>query len=127
MKAINQLAELQQRLVVSDTEMSALVKELGLDDSKNGENGADTDETKKAKKRKRSESDDDEDDDEDSENENDDDDEEIFSDTDEEMKADEAKRAKKSKKVANFTFTDLNPNEFEEYLSKFNREFQKYR
>lgn len=143
-KAINQLAELQQRLVVSDPEMNALVKELGLDSKQQAgnkaENGADVSETNKNNKRKRSTSDDDEeedDDDDDDEDKDDDedekddqddeDDEEIFSDTDEEMKADEAKKAKRSKRLANFAFSALGPDQLEEYLAKFNREYQKYR
>lgn len=102
--------------------MSALVKELGLNTSKADENGhVDSNNTNK---RKRSTSDDD--DIEDSED-DDDDDEEIFSDTDEEMKANEAKQAKKLKKAAGFVFTELKPDQFEEYLAKFNREYLKYR
>lgn len=85
------------------------------------------------KKRKRS-SDDEEDDkeagDEDDED-DDDDDEEIYSDTDEELRANELKKAKKlknqHKKMSNFTFTPIEPAQLENYLSKFNQEFQKYR
>ena len=57
----------------------------------------------------------------------DDEDEEIFSDTDQENLANELKKAKKQKKVTNFKSNQLNEDQLEDYLSKMNKSFQKYR
>ena len=57
----------------------------------------------------------------------DDDDEEIYSDTDEEMRANELKKAKKLKKTEDFNFSNLEENQLEDYLNKINKSFQKYR
>lgn len=79
-----------------------------------------------SKKRKRSNSNS-EDEDQGEEEEEEESDEEIYSDTDEEMKANEAKKAKKDKKLKNFKFTPLQPEQFEGYLAKINDGFKKYR
>jgi hypothetical protein len=128
-RAINQLVELQQRLIVNNPETSYILSHLNITQSSSqNENG-------NGLKRKRTSSSNDKDDDEsnqeeedaDDDDDQDDDDEEIFSDTDEEMKATEAKKLKKQKIQSNFKFTPLKENDFEEYLSKFNKEYQKYR
>lgn len=108
--------------------MSSLVKELGIIGNEESTNGSSSNngsaKEEKQQKRKRSDDEDSEDDDE----EEDEDDEEIYSDTDEEMRANEAKKAKKSKQAANFNFTPLkNLDDLEPYLSKFNQEYLKYR
>ena len=77
-----------------------------------------------SKKRKRSNSNSEDEDQGEEEEEND---EEIYSDTDEEMKANEAKKSKKDKKLTNFKFTPLQPEQFEVYLAKINDGFKKYR
>ena len=60
--------------------------------------------------------------------EDDDDDEEIYSDTDEENAANERKRLKKSEEsTKEFNFKPLEPKQIEQYLSKVNKNFQKYR
>lgn len=111
--------------------MSSLVKELGIIGNEESTNGSSSNngstKEEKQQKRKRSDDEDSEDDDEEDEEE-DEDDEEIYSDTDEEMRANEAKKAKKSKQAANFNFTPLkNLDDLEPYLSKFNQEYLKHR
>jgi hypothetical protein len=136
LKAINQLAELQQRFFLKETETSYMLKEINATSNCNGNeedaNKVGEEENRNGKKRKLvndkndddTEQDEDNDDDDDDE---DDDDEEIYSDTDEEMRANEMKKAKKLKKTANFNFTHLKSNQLEDYLSKINKSFQKYR
>jgi TATA-binding protein-associated factor Taf7 len=122
---VNQLIELQQRLIVNDSETNFMAKELNLIKQQNGDVG-NNDENEKVKKRKHSDSDDESGDDKDEDDE-DEEDEEIYSDTDEEMRANEEKKVKKQKKVSSFVFNPLKPEQFEEYLAKFNREYQKYK
>ena len=118
---------MQQRLVFNDPETSYLIKELGFEavTAKSDEHS-----TKQDNKRKRAAEDDndyEEEEGEDNEKEEGEegDDEEIYSDTDEEMKADEIK---KSKKQANFEFEPLQGGEqLDQYLSKFNKSFHKYK
>jgi len=124
LKAINQLAELQQRFFLKETETSYMLKEINATNNSNTDENADKigdEENQNGKKRKLEDEDNDDDEDED------DDDEEIYSDTDEEMRANEMKKAKKLKKTANFNFTHLEGSQLEDYLSKINKSFQKYR
>lgn len=115
---MNQLIELQQRLVQRNPETNYILSDLKIESEKSEPNqsinGQDL-------KRKRVNS---EGSSEKSENE---DDEEIFSDTDEEMRAEEIKRAKKEKKIKTFHFNSMKPEQFEEYLAGFNKSFVKYR
>lgn len=131
-KAINQLIELQQRLFLSDPETKYLIAELGLNEEENPENGNKRKNGDKngniKKKAKRSDSEDDEgDEDDEEEEEEDDDDEEIYSDTEDEMRADELKKEKKLKKLAKFDFKPIKLEQLEDYLAKVKRSFQKYR
>ena len=119
MKSINQLAELQQRFFLKEEETSYMLKDL--------DNGGQVSETENSNGKKRKLDDESLSQNEDAEDEEDDDDEEIFSDTDEEMRANEMKKAKKLKKVSNFNFKELKENQLEEYLEKINKSFQKYR
>ncbi len=131
MKAINQLAELQQRFFLKETETSYMLKELNpsntngeslhVEQENSGEN--------LGKKRKLTNKDTQDDDSEtdDNDNDDDDDDEEIFSDTDEEMQAKEMKRVKKLKKTESFNYSHLKETDIEDYLNKINKSFQKYR
>ena len=130
--AINQLIELQQRLFLSDPETKYLIAELGLNEEENPENGNKRKNGDKngntKKKAKRSDSEDDEgDEDDEEEEEEDDDDEEIYSDTEDEMRADELKKEKKLKKLAKFDFKPIKLEQLEDYLAKVKRSFQKYR
>jgi hypothetical protein len=142
LNTLNQLIELQQRLAVNNPETSYLVKELNLLPDANG-NKAELS-TPQKRKREQDEDDDEIDEDEDDEDEDADDDdddneedgdedeedednEEIYSDTDEEMRADDIKKAKKQKKLGKFEFTALREDQFEDYLAKFNQSFHKYK
>ena len=115
---MNQLIELQQRLVQRNPETNYILSDLKVNGEKSEPNeslnGQDL-------KRKRINS---EGSSEKSENE---DDEEIFSDTDEEMRAEDIKLSKKGKKIKAFHFNSLKPHQFEEYLAGFNKIFIKYR
>ncbi|CAF0752490.1 unnamed protein product [Brachionus calyciflorus] len=125
-KVMNQLIELQQRLVQRDPETNYVINDLKLNVNKSD----DLDSKKEVKnlKRKRINSEGSNEEPEDQQDdEEDEDDEEIYSDTDEEMRAEEIKKAKKQKKLKNFHFTELKPEQFEDYLVKFNKSFQKYR
>lgn len=130
MKAINQLAELQQRFFLKENETSYMLKELNPSNT-NGESQLVEQENSGenlGKKRKLNNKDtkDDDDDDETGDDDNDDD-EEIFSDTDEEMRANEMKRVKKLKKTESFNYSHLKETDMEDYLNKINKSFQKYR
>ena len=130
MKAINQLAELQQRFFLKENETSYMLKELNPSNT-NGESQLVEQENSGenlGKKRKLNNKDtkDDDDDDETGDDDNDDD-EEIFSDTDEEMRANEMKRVKKLKKTESFNYSHLNETDMEDYLNTINKSFQKYR
>ena len=62
------------------------------------------------------------------EDEEDEDDEEIYSDTDEENAANERKRLKSEQSAqVEVNFKPLSAKQMEEYLSKVNKNFQKYR
>ncbi|RNA03184.1 hypothetical protein BpHYR1_024110, partial [Brachionus plicatilis] len=120
-KVMNQLIELQQKLVQRNPETNYILNDLKLESQKSEQNeshgGPDL-------KRKMINS---EGSSEESENDENDDDEEIYSDTDEEMRAEEIKQAKKEKKLKTFHFKSLSPDQFEDYLQKFNKSFLKYR
>ena len=123
---------MQQRLFLSDPETKYLIAELGLNEEENPENGNKRKNGDKngniKKKAKRSDSEDDEgDEDDEEEEEEDDDDEEIYSDTEDEMRADELKKEKKLKKLAKFDFKPIKLEQLEDYLAKVKRSFQKYR
>ncbi len=100
-----------------------MVKDLNLigdeNENKNGNSNS--------KKRKRPANSEDEDENDVEGEEEEESDEEIYSDTDEEMRANEAKKAKKDKKLSDFKFTPLKPEQFEDYLVKINNGFKKYR
>lgn len=117
-KVINQLIELQQRIVQRDPETNYILGDLKLESEKLDQNDSINGKDLKRKQINSEGS---------SEESEDEEDEEIFSDTDEEMRAEEIKRAKKGKKLKTFHFTSLKPDEFEEYLAKFNKSFIKYR
>jgi hypothetical protein len=134
LKAINQLAELQQRFFLKETETSYILKEINATNNSSGNEDVDKvgeEENRNGKKRKlvndKNDDDTEQDEDNDDDDDEDDDDEEIYSDTDEEMRANEMKKAKKLKKTANFNFTHLESSQLEDYLSKINKSFQKYR
>lgn len=116
---------------MSDSELSSLVKELGVKQAeqnggKYGNGTTEANEDKIKRKRTTSEEDDKEKSEEDSSQE-DEDDEEIFSDTDEEIQGSKAKRAKTTVDATNFSFNPLQPDQLEQYLANFNREYKKYR
>lgn len=103
LKVINQLVELQQRLVFNDPEANYIINDLklNLNESKTTSDGPNEDSDKLNLKRKRmdSEGNSEESDDqlEEEKDDEDEEDEEIYSDTDEEMRANEIKKAKKQK------------------------------
>ena len=124
------MIELQQRFFLKETDTSYIVKELASnnDDGQLGESEDSKTEKTNGNNKRKLETNDDDDEDEMSKDElEDDDDEEIFSDTDEEMRANELKNVKKQKKMANFNYKALNENQIEDYLTKLNKSFQKYR
>jgi ABC-type Zn2+ transport system substrate-binding protein/surface adhesin len=119
-KIINQLIELQQRLFLSDPDTAGILKELNL----TNESSEQSKEEGSSKKRKISNEEDDDDND-------DEDDEEIYSDTDEEMRANDdyvnRNAAKMSKKFKSFKFKSIQPDQFENYLAKVHNSYKKYR
>jgi protein AATF/BFR2 len=117
-KAFNQLIELQQRICISDPETKNLVSTV--DESRENEN-----KTLKRKKNGLNNSIGSEDDE--NEEEEDEEDEEIYSDTDEEMRANEMKRIKKQKLCERFKYKLLDTEDLEQYLNEFNQKFKKYR
>jgi protein AATF/BFR2 len=116
-KAFNQLIELQQRICITDPEIKNLVN-TG-DEAKDNES--------KNIKRKRNGLKNSAGSEEDEEEDEEDEDEEIYSDTDEEMRANEMKRIKKQKLCERFKYQPLVKEQFEQYLIDFNQKFKKYR
>jgi hypothetical protein len=104
-KVINQLIELQQRLFLTDQDSVGILKELDLMPS---------DQNEKSSKRKLAED-------------IDEDDEEIYSDTDEEMRANEQKESHAAKMYKKFKFKRVEPEDFEDYLAKVHERYKKYR
>lgn len=110
-------------MIVVNSETQYIVKELNL----LNESGEKEEKSNGVKRKRGGSDDEDSNDEEEEEEDEDEDDEEIYSDTDEEMRADEMKKAKKMKKLHNFEFKPIELDSLEDYLAKFHQSFHSYR